>query len=101
MFILCNKKWSWVGFVGVFLMGLARVYLIAHYASDVLAGIVVGVLSGVIAFFITKLIYLILEKYKEKALFKFVLESSFYNLFNKKKKKEKEITDNTEDKKGD
>ena len=62
IFILCNKKWSWVGFVGVLLMGVSRVYLIAHYTTDVITGILVGALSAVIAWVITKLIYSILNK---------------------------------------
>lgn len=85
LFILCNKKWSWVGFIGVFLMGVSRIYLIAHYTTDVLAGIVVGGLSGVIAFFITKLIYSLLNKYKQKKFCAFVLDFDLLTLIKKKK----------------
>lgn len=74
MFILCNKKWSWVGFVGVLLMGVSRVYLIAHYTTDVIAGIVVGAISGVIAWAITKLIYFFLLKYQNKKFCDFILK---------------------------
>ena len=76
LFILCNKKWSWVGFIGVLLMGVSRIYLIAHYTTDVIAGIIVGVISGVIEYVITRLIYYVLEKYSENAFCKFVLEFS-------------------------
>ncbi len=74
LFILCNKKWSWVGFVGVIFMGFSRIYLIAHYPTDVFAGIIVGAVSGVIAYYITKLIYYFLEKYNEASFCQFVLE---------------------------
>lgn len=85
MFILCNKKWSWVGFVGVILMGVSRIYLIAHYTTDVIAGILVGALSGVIAFFITKLIYKLLDKNKEKKFCAFVLSFDIIKAFKKEK----------------
>ena len=83
LFILCNKKWSWVGFMGVLLMGISRIYLIAHYTTDVIAGIIVGALSGIIAFFITKLIYTLLNKYSDKKFCEFCLN---WSLFKKKEK---------------
>ena len=85
MFITCNKKWSWVGFVGVLLMGMSRVYLIAHYTSDVIGGIIVGGIAGVCAFFITKLLYSIIENNKDNGFFKFVLEFDIIKLFKKDK----------------
>ena len=86
MFITCNKKWSWVWFVATILMGASRIYLIAHYTTDVIAGIIVGGIAGVFAFFITKLIYKIVEKNKDKKFFKFVLEFDVASLFTKKEK---------------
>lgn len=74
LFILCNKKWSWIGFVGVLFMGVSRIYLIAHYASDVLAGILVGAISGIIAYIITQIIYFVLNKYDENKFFAFILD---------------------------
>lgn len=85
MFILCNKKWSWVGFIGVILMGVSRIYLIAHYATDVIAGIFVGAVAGVVAFIITQFIYRLLNNYSDKKVCDFLLN---WNLFKK--------TDNTE-----
>lgn len=76
MFILCNKKWSWVGFLAVLLMGISRVYLIAHYTTDVIAGIIVGAIAGVVAFFITKFIYFLLNKYSDKKFCDFLLNWS-------------------------
>ena len=66
MFICFNKKWSWIGFIGVLFMGVSRVYLMAHYTTDVLGGIIVGGVSAIVAFFITKLIFYILNKNKDK-----------------------------------
>ena len=46
----------------------------AHYPTDVLAGVIVGSLSAVIAYFIAKLIFIFLEKYRKNKLLGFVLD---------------------------
>ena len=45
LFLTGNKKYSWAAFIFAFLMAVARIYLVVHFASDVLAGIAVGVLG--------------------------------------------------------
>lgn len=83
LFLCCKKKWSWIGFPFVILMGVSRIYLLAHYPSDVIAGILVGIISGVIAFFITKLIYYILNKHGSNKFCNFVLNKGI--VLNKKR----------------
>lgn len=73
MLLCCNKKWSWVGYIGVIVMAMARVYLIAHYASDALAGIIVGIVSGAVAYLIAGLIFKLLEKRQDNRFCSFVL----------------------------
>lgn len=94
MFICFNKKWSWVGFIGVLLMGVSRVYLISHYATDVLGGIVVGGISAVAAYFITKLIFSILEKYKDKKFCAWCLNFDIKSCFKKKSEPKDEDKEN-------
>ena len=53
LFLVGNKIISWTAFIFAFLMAVARIYLVVHYASDVLAGMIVGVLAGIIAYFIS------------------------------------------------
>lgn len=84
LFICFNKKWSWTGFFGVILMGFSRVYLISHYCSDVIGGIIVGAVAAIIAFFITKLIFFLLNKYKDKKFCAWCLNSDIRNLFKKR-----------------
>ncbi len=55
-----KKKIAWLlPVIAVCTMG-SRVYLMVHYASDVIGGMIVGIVSGVVAYFLMKLaIYLI------------------------------------------
>ena len=83
-FLFFNKKKSWAGFLVVVLMGFSRVYLIAHYFSDVLAGVIVGAISAVIAYFITKLIFYFAEKHKDKKFCSFIINFDVKMIFQKK-----------------
>lgn len=83
LFLSCNKKWSWIGFIFAIIMAISRVYLILHYATDVIGGLVVGALAGVIAYYIVKFIYKKIEKFSEKPFCKFVLNADITNAFKK------------------
>lgn len=48
VYMVGDKRVSWTAYIFAFLMGLARIYLVVHFPSDVLAGIIVGTLAGVI-----------------------------------------------------
>lgn len=48
VFMTGDKRISWLAYIFAFLMGLARIYLVVHFPSDVLAGIIVGVVAGVL-----------------------------------------------------
>ena len=56
------------------LMGLSRIYLLAHYPTDVIAGVIVGTISSVVAYYITKFIYFLLLKWQNVKLFNFILD---------------------------
>ena len=49
VFLLGKKRVSWLALIFAFLMGLSRIYLVVHYPSDVLGGLIVGSIAGVIA----------------------------------------------------
>lgn len=99
LFICCNKKWSWAGFVFALLMALSRVYLIVHYTTDVMAGLIVGGVAGVISYFVIKLLYKVAEKHNEKSFFKFALNADIMNLFKKKQEPEnqEQVEENKEE----
>lgn len=52
IFLTCNKKYSWLVFIFVALMGLSRNYFMVHYPTDILGGIMVGGISALISYLI-------------------------------------------------
>jgi undecaprenyl-diphosphatase len=73
LFLSTNKKKFWPVLLFPFLMGASRIYLMVHYPSDVLAGLLAGMLGAIAAYFITKGIFAWLNKNTEKALCRFAL----------------------------
>lgn len=51
---LCNKKWGTVSLAAAVLLAYSRLYLYVHYFSDILGGIVIGILAAVAAWFIVR-----------------------------------------------
>lgn len=60
-----NKRVSWLIFFAPIIMGISRNYLVVHYPSDILGGLVVGAIAGVAAYFITQAVFKQLEKRKQ------------------------------------
>ena len=86
LFIYLNAKWSFIPIIATIFMGISRVYLLAHYPTDVIAGIIVGIISGILAYFITLLIYKITNRYKDKKFFNFLLNFDLKEEINNRKK---------------
>ena len=89
LFLSCDKKWSWIALLGAFVMGFCRIYLVVHYFTDVVAGLVVGTLGAFLGLYLLKLAYAFLEKNKDKKFCDFVLNWSITSLFAKKKANKK------------
>lgn len=84
LFLACDKKWSWLALVGALVMGFCRIYLVVHYTTDVIAGLCVGTVGGVVAFYLVKFIYAKITKNPDKKFNRFALEWNITDLFNKK-----------------
>jgi undecaprenyl-diphosphatase len=52
LFLVLNKKYSWIFPVFSALVGLSRIYLMVHYVTDVLGGVLVGTFAGIMGFVI-------------------------------------------------
>lgn len=67
-FTVNNKKIKWIFPVYSVLIGCSRLYLMVHYCTDVIGGMICGTVAAVIAFFIVKAILSALEKSENKLL---------------------------------
>ena len=82
VYIAKTKKKYWcIPFI--FLMGISRNYLMVHYPTDVIGGMISGLVGATIAYFITLLIYKIIEKYKDVKLFNFIKNFDIINAMKK------------------
>ena len=54
VFIIGRKRWSWLALVFAFLMGLSRIYLVVHFPSDVIGGMITGTIAGLLGVLIAK-----------------------------------------------
>ena len=52
LFLVLNKKYSWIFPVFSVLVGLSRIYLMVHYVTDVLGGVLVGTFAGIMGYVI-------------------------------------------------
>ncbi len=68
-----SKKYTWPVLLFPFLMGASRIYLMVHYTSDVLAGLIAGTLGGIAAYFIAKFIFDKIEQHPNNKFCRFVL----------------------------
>lgn len=72
-----KKNVAWLGFLYAFAVAFSRCYLMAHHPSDVIAALVIGGLSAVIAYPIANFIFVMMRKYENIPLFRFLLNFDF------------------------
>lgn len=83
IFLFCKKNVSWLAFLFVIVMGASRNYIFVHYPSDILGGIIVGGLAGLLAYLIVRVFY---EKvFPKNKLGAFVMNFDVRNIFKKAK----------------
>ena len=67
VFLLGKKRVSWTALLFGLMMGVSRIYLVVHYPSDVLGGLIVGSVAGCLAVLVTQ--RFVPQKYFDKDLF--------------------------------
>lgn len=50
------KKWRWPLYILACCIAISRPFLLVHYPTDVIAGAIIGIISGILAFFFYKII---------------------------------------------
>ena len=79
-----GKKYIPVCVAYVTLMGMSRNHLMVHYPSDILGGVLAGALAAILAFLVTKAVFDLLEKNRDKKPCNAILESDIINICRKK-----------------
>ncbi|MCI8595504.1 MAG: phosphatase PAP2 family protein [Clostridia bacterium] len=95
-FIIGNKRYSWTGLVFAFIMALSRIYLIVHYPTDVIAGIIVGTAAGICGALLSNLIYKKARGKFGELLKNFSIITFLKRLFSKKNRDEQIKSDESE-----
>ncbi len=82
LFLFLDKKKSWLVFLFPLAIGATRNYLMVHYPSDILGGLIVGCIAGILSYLIMQALYdRICQKGK---LGNYIGEFDVRNLFKKK-----------------
>ncbi|MGN1411977.1 MAG: phosphatase PAP2 family protein [Oscillospiraceae bacterium] len=57
LFIMLNKKYSFIFLIFATLMGFSRLYVGVHYLTDVLCGLIIGIMCSIASYFLIKWFY--------------------------------------------
>ena len=78
-----NRRYSWCAFILSAMVAFSRIYIHVHYFSDVIAGTIVGFISGTLAYLLIKWIFDKLQNI-DHPVPRFLTNASLSNLFKKK-----------------
>lgn len=76
--VLCMLHWNkkkrgvaWIFPLIAFFVGVSRVYLMVHYATDVIASYVIGIVAAILGYYLAKLVCFIIGRSKADEKFDF------------------------------
>lgn len=72
-----NKKVAWIAYLYPLILGISRIYLCAHYPSDVIFGYLVGILATIICIPFVELICYLCKKFPNNFFSRYVNTGSF------------------------
>ncbi len=81
-----SKKKSWAVYIFVLITCMSRTYLIVHYLTDIIGGLIVGAVAGTVGYYLCKYFYSLFNKHSQKKFCAFMLNADIKNLFKKKDK---------------
>ena len=85
---IANKKHIWTvvpAVIYVTLMGASRNYLMMHYPTDIIGGLISGAVGAILGYFLISLLYnKVLYAHKDNKICEFMLYADIKNLFKSK-----------------
>ena len=75
-----SSKWITPAALYVIIMGATRNYLMVHYPSDVIGGMLIGGVAAVLAFFTVRRLFSLMNKNSERPFCRFMLNSDIRNI---------------------
>lgn len=72
-----KKSIAWLAFLYPIIIAASRMYLCVHYPSDIIAGMIVGVISAFVCIPCVKLIYYLIYKFPNNFFSRYCLTGSF------------------------
>lgn len=74
LFLTLPKKYSWTAFIFAALTALSRMYLVVHYPTDILGGILAGALAAAGGYLLTRLLLRMLHQHRAHPVATAILE---------------------------
>ena len=96
VFLTCRKKYSWTALAFAALVAFTRLYLMVHYPTDVIGGMLAGSIAAIVAFLLFSLVYRLLEKHKTNPVSRFLLEADLISFLRRLFHRKGEDTNNTQ-----